>query len=111
MSKPAPSSSIGAMIPLTLTLPSVGLSTPAITLSKVDLPAPLKPSTPTLSPFSTVKEISLSAQNSVKCSLRVTSFIKYSLRLSTFSLLRLNIMLIFSTTIAGLPISLSFRQI
>ena len=37
---------------------------PEIALSKVDLPAPLVPIIPNMSPFSSSKEIFLSAQNS-----------------------------------------------
>ena len=46
ISKPAPSSMSGAMVPFTVTLPLLGLYTPAMVLSRVDLPEPFKPTRP-----------------------------------------------------------------
>jgi hypothetical protein len=52
-------------------LPQVGLSVPQIICSKVDLPLPLHPMIPTVSPFLISNETSLSAQNSRKYRLGV----------------------------------------
>ncbi len=45
-------------------VPVVGLSVPQIICSSVDLPLPLRPMMPTVSPFLTSNETSFSAQNS-----------------------------------------------
>ena len=64
--KPEPSSSKAATRPLVWMLPLVGVSVPQIICKRVDLPLPLHPIMPTVSPFLTSKETSLSAQNSRK---------------------------------------------
>ena len=46
MSKPAPNSISGAIVPLTVTLPALGLYTPEMTFSNVDLPLPFSPIRP-----------------------------------------------------------------
>ena len=48
--KPAPSSRRPASLPRTATSPVVGWSTPQMHLSRVDLPEPLRPRMPTVSP-------------------------------------------------------------
>ena len=55
MSNPAPSSMRGAISPLTVTVPLVGYMTPAMSLSIVLLPLPLRPMSATDSPGSTEK--------------------------------------------------------
>lgn len=50
MLKPAPSSSSAEILPLTFTSPEVGLKTPVIIFKMVDLPEPLVPIIPTVSP-------------------------------------------------------------
>ena len=62
--KPAPSSSSAAILPLTSTMPALGASVPQITCSKVDLPEPLRPTMPTVSPRATVRSMPRSAWNS-----------------------------------------------
>src|ERR1700722_14798796 len=62
--KPAPSSKSPASLPRTATSPEVGCSTPQMHLSRVDLPEPLRPRMPTVSPSLTVSETSLRAQKS-----------------------------------------------
>ena len=52
--------------PITLTVPIVGESVPAMICSKVDFPLPLVPITPMISPLEIVKDISRNAQNSLK---------------------------------------------
>ena len=49
--KPAPSSSSAEMRPSTLTWPEVGFSTPVMIFRMVDLPEPLVPMMPTVSPL------------------------------------------------------------
>ena len=49
------------MRPRTVTRPSVGARMPAIARSRVDLPAPLRPTTASTLPFGTVNETSRSA--------------------------------------------------
>lgn len=61
---PARSSRRGATLPCTLTLPSSGRRTPAIILSRVDLPVPFLPTMPTQSPLATSNETSLKGQKS-----------------------------------------------
>src|SRR6516165_9560802 len=61
---PAPSSSRPASLPRTATSPSVGWRTPQMHLSRVDLPEPLRPRMPTVSPSRTVSETSRRAQKS-----------------------------------------------
>ena len=51
-------------MPRTATSPEVGWSTPQMHLSSVDLPEPLRPRMPTVSPSWTVSETSLRAQKS-----------------------------------------------
>ena len=62
--KPAPNSIIGATDPRTTTRPFVGGNTRATTFSNVDLPAPLRPMTATVSPRSICIETPLRAKNS-----------------------------------------------
>ena len=52
------------MRPWVRMVPLVGVSVPQIICSRVDLPLPLRPMIPTVSPRLTVKETSFSAQNS-----------------------------------------------
>ncbi len=59
--KPVPSSSSPVMRPSMWMLPLSGISTPVSSLSRVDLPAPLRPSTPSTSPGATWKLMSFSA--------------------------------------------------
>ena len=59
--KPAPSSRRADIRPSTLTVPAVGLKTPVMILSMVDLPDPLVPMIPTVSPFFTCMDTSLRA--------------------------------------------------
>ena len=66
MSKPAPSSIIGEMVPTVFTVPFVGLRIPEITFSKVLFPEPFKPTMPKTSPCSIVTETSFSAKNCSK---------------------------------------------
>ena len=58
--KPAPSSSSAPMRPRVRTLPEVGVSTPVISLSSVDLPAPFSPMIASDSPGCTAKLMSSS---------------------------------------------------
>ena len=51
-----PSSSRPASLPRTATSPEVGWSTPQMHLSRVDLPEPLRPRMPTVSPSRTVRD-------------------------------------------------------
>ena len=53
---PAPSSSSAASLPVTDTSPEVGCTIPARSFKSVDLPEPLAPMTPTISPRATSKE-------------------------------------------------------
>ena len=62
--KPAPSSNNAATRPSYDTLPCVGSSVPVMICGRVDLPLPFGPMMPVVVPFSTSKEMSLSAQNS-----------------------------------------------
>ena len=62
---PAPSSKRAEICPSTFTSPDVGVSTPVIILSMVDLPEPFVPIIPTVSPFFTERLTLLSA----RCSL------------------------------------------
>src|ERR1700728_1798070 len=62
--KPAPSSSSPASFPRTATSPLVGWSTPQMHLSRVDLPEPLRPRMPRVSPSRTVSDTSSRAQKS-----------------------------------------------
>jgi hypothetical protein len=64
--KPEPSSSRAATRPWTSTSPWVGVSVPQTSWSSVDLPEPLRPMMPTVSPRATSKESSCRAQNSWK---------------------------------------------
>jgi len=50
-------------VPPSRTRPRLGASTPAMTLSSVDLPAPLGPMTPTISPRSTSRSTPLSTSS------------------------------------------------
>src|SRR5439155_13574947 len=63
--KPAPNSSSAAMRPRVTTPPVVGCRMPATICSSVLFPQPFGPTSPSVSPFSTVKSISRSAQKSV----------------------------------------------
>ena len=54
----------GQACPRTTTWPGVGWRTPQMHLSSVDLPDPLRPRMPTVSPSFTSKETSRSAQRS-----------------------------------------------
>ena len=77
-------------------------------LSMVDLPEPLVPTKPTTSPGFTLKEMFLSARNSVKNSSCFISLMKYSLRLLSCSDAMLKIMVTSLTSMAysedaGLP--------
>ena len=85
MSKPAPSSMSGAMLPLIVQEPSVGSRTPAMILSSVDLPEPLVPRIPKTSPSFTSSEMSSRARNSLKRSSLRASAMKYSFRLLSCS--------------------------
>src|SRR5271169_3221235 len=76
--KPAPSSSRPASLPRTATSPSAGCSTPQMHLSRVDLPEPLRPRMPTVSPSRTVSETSSRAQKS-SVDLRLPPWIRRSL--------------------------------
>ena len=58
---PAPSSISAATRPATVIRPVVGLSMPATSLSRVDLPEPLPPITPNASPWWTAKSTVSSA--------------------------------------------------
>ena len=69
-------------------------------LSMVDLPDPLVPTRPTTSPGFTLKEICLSARNSVKNSSCFISLMKYSLRLLSCSDAMLKIMVTSLTSMA-----------
>src|ERR1700727_1341297 len=62
--KPAPSSRRPASLPRTATSPVVGWRTPQMHLSSVDLPEPLRPRIPTVSPSRTVSETLSRAQKS-----------------------------------------------
>ena len=62
--KPAPSSSIAARCPRTTIWPEVGCKMPAMHLSRVDLPEPLRPMIPKVSPVLTSNSTSRSAQKS-----------------------------------------------
>ena len=62
--KPEPSSSSAVILPRVWMLPSVGLRVPQIICSRVDLPLPLRPMMPMVSPLRTAKETPRSAQNS-----------------------------------------------
>ena len=64
--KPAPSSSMAARLPRTRISPVVGLRMPATHLSRVDLPQPLRPRIPKVSPWLMSTLTSRSAQNGVK---------------------------------------------
>ena len=59
--KPAPSSIRAATRPATVIRPVVGLSMPATSLSRVDLPEPLPPMMPKASPRPTEKSMSSKA--------------------------------------------------
>ena len=61
--KPAPSSISAEMRPSTFTVPSDGLVMPATSFSSVLLPEPLRPMTPSVRPFGTVRLMSFSAVN------------------------------------------------
>ena len=90
ISNPAPNSIIGAIVPPTETDPFVGFNTPAITFNIVLFPQPFNPISATDSPLFTSKLTSVSAQNSSYFKLFFILLIKYSLKLSTFSLDKLN---------------------
>src|SRR3974390_684452 len=62
--KPAPSSRSPASLPRTATSPDVGWRTPQMHLSSVDLPEPLRPRMPTVSPSRTERDTSRKAQKS-----------------------------------------------
>ena len=78
MSKPAPSSISGAIVPFTSQVPLEGSSTPAMILSMVDLPEPLVPTRPKASPRFTSNEMSSRALNSLKATSPRAKAIKYS---------------------------------
>ena len=80
------------MLPFTVHVPFDGSSTPAITLSTVDLPDPFVPKMPNTSPFLTVNDTSSSARNSLNMSSRLARAIIYSLMLFSCSLAMLKIM-------------------
>ena len=61
MLKPAPSSRSAEMRPSAVTVPAVGVRTPVMILRIVDLPEPLTPMMPTVSPFRTLKLTSFKA--------------------------------------------------
>ena len=61
MLKPAPSSNRAEIFPFTCTWPVLGVSTPVIIFKIVDLPEPLVPIMPTVSPFFTLKDSPFSA--------------------------------------------------
>ena len=63
---PAPSSSMAARLPRTRISPEVGLRMPATHLSRVDLPHPLRPRIPKVSPWLMSTLTSRRAQNGVK---------------------------------------------
>ena len=63
--KPVPNSNREDTLPLTLTSPDDGNETPVNIFNKVDLPAPLFPMIPTISPLFTWKETSVKALNSL----------------------------------------------
>ena len=88
------------MLPRTTQLPEVGSSTPAITLSMVDLPEPLVPTRPTVSPRLILNEMFLRALNSSKNSSRFMILMKYSFRLLSCSDAMLNTMVTSLTSIA-----------
>src|SRR5580704_10279250 len=75
---PAPSSRRPASFPRTATSPLVGCSTPQMHLSSVDLPEPLRPRMPTVSPSFTVSETPSRAQKS-SVDLRLPPWIRRSL--------------------------------
>ena len=81
MSKPAPSSIKGAMLPLMVQVPSVGSSTPAMILSMVDFPEPFVPRMPNTSPLRTVNDTPSSARNSLNISSRFARAMAYSFKL------------------------------
>ena len=62
---PAPSSSMAARLPRTRISPEVGLRMPATHLSRVDLPHPLRPRIPKVSPWLMSTLTSRRAQNGV----------------------------------------------
>ena len=99
MSKPAPSSMSGAILPLTVHDPLLGSSTPAMIFRMVDLPEPFVPRMPNTSPCLTSKETSSSARNSLKRNSRFAAAITYSLMLFSCSLAMLKIMDTWSTLI------------
>src|ERR1700722_15063044 len=76
--KPAPSSSNPASLPRTATSPEVGWSPPQMHLSRVDLPEPLRPRMPTVSPSRTVSDTPSRAQKS-SVDLRLPPWINRSL--------------------------------
>src|SRR5580698_2436949 len=76
--KPAPNSSRPASLPRTATSPLVGWSTPQMHLSSVDLPDPLRPRIPTVSPSLTVSETPSRAQKS-SVDLRLPPWMRRSL--------------------------------
>ena len=61
MLNPAPSSNRADILPSTFTSPVVGVRTPVMIFKMVDLPEPLVPMIPTVSPFLTRKESWFSA--------------------------------------------------
>ncbi len=63
--KPAPNSSMAARLPRTLISPEVGFRMPATHLRSVDLPHPLRPRMPKVSPWLISTLTSRSAQNGV----------------------------------------------
>ena len=65
-SKPAPSSSRAQILPFFSIVPEAGDRVPLMAFIMVDLPAPFLPTTPSISPFSRLKEMFLSAQNSLE---------------------------------------------
>src|SRR6204780_4054382 len=76
--KPAPNSSRPASLPRTATSPCVGCNTPQMHLSRVDLPEPLRPRMPTVSPSLTLSETPSRAQKS-SVDLRLPPWIRRSL--------------------------------
>ena len=61
MLNPAPSSNRADILPSTFTSPVVGVRTPVMIFNMVDLPEPLVPMIPTVSPFHTLKDSWFSA--------------------------------------------------
>ena len=82
--KPAPSSSIAARWPRSRICPDVGCRMPAMHLSSVDFPEPLRPRMPRVSPGLISSSMSFNAQNSSKgtlpaCTTRSFSDVYFSL--------------------------------